>query len=49
MTMILFLQFENFCLFQITGGDDDLPPPPPGGNPEPRVIVATERMESQTN
>jgi len=29
-------------------GEDDLPPPPPGagGSVEPRVIVATERMES---
>jgi len=28
-------------------GDDDMPPGPPGsGHPEPRVTVATERMES---
>ncbi|CAF3690186.1 unnamed protein product [Rotaria sp. Silwood1] len=27
-------------------GDDNLPPPPPDSGPEPRVVVATERMES---
>ncbi|CAF3308597.1 unnamed protein product [Rotaria sp. Silwood2] len=27
-------------------GDDNLPPPPPDAGAEPRVVVATERMES---